>query len=162
MLSFGAIWARHFLRHNNDTTNSFQPLRVEISIFIWTMWKNSIRRGFVRKLTCWSPPPPPCMYKKPRNYRTVPRLSLIWCQIVRETWKKKVMKLSRRELCALQSNRGKCRGGATRPPPSMFRVKQWILERVKCAARTFVLPTHFGVTIGITQGFRVILTEVTP
>ena len=39
-----------------------------------------------------------------------PRASQIWCQNVRETWKKS-HKVSRRELCALQSNRAKCRGG---------------------------------------------------
>ena len=31
---FGKICGRHFLKHNNAKTNSFQPLRVKISIFI--------------------------------------------------------------------------------------------------------------------------------
>ena len=29
---FGEICGRHFLKHNNAKTNSFQPLRVKISI----------------------------------------------------------------------------------------------------------------------------------
>ena len=48
---FSEICGRHFLKHNNAKTNSFQPLRVKISIFIWTMWKNSICIDFV---TFWS------------------------------------------------------------------------------------------------------------
>ena len=36
---FGEICGRHFLKHNNAKINSFQPLRVKISIYMWTMWK---------------------------------------------------------------------------------------------------------------------------
>ena len=42
--------------------------------------------------------------------------------------------------------------------------KEWILEKSEIRVNlewTFVLFTHFGVTTGITQGFRVI-PEVTP
>ena len=53
-----------------------------------------------------------------------PRASQIWCQNVQENSKEKSHKVSPRELCALQSNRVKCRGGALKaPPPSLFRVK---------------------------------------
>ena len=49
-----------------------------------------------------------------------PRASQIWCQNVRETWKKKVIKCRGESFCALQSNRAKCRGGVRPPPPPVF------------------------------------------
>ena len=113
-----------FLKHNNAKTNSFQPLRVKISIFIWTMWKNSICIDFVHKITFWS------HFRSDvhgtKSYVTsepYPRASQIWCQNVRETWKKKVRK------CRGESF-ARCRviarnvegGGLLGPPPSLFRV----------------------------------------
>ena len=49
-----------------------------------------------------------------RNFRTVPPGVKNLVSKCAGTWKKKSHKVSRRELCALQSNRMKCRGGA--PP----------------------------------------------
>ena len=113
-LFFGGICGRHFLKHNNAKTNSFQPLRVKISIFIWTMWKNSlICIDFVHKITFWS-----------RNFRTVPPGVTNLVSKCAGNLKEKSHKVSQRELCALQSNHTKCRGGPLRPPPpSLFRVK---------------------------------------
>ena len=118
---FGEICGRHFLKHNNAKTNSFQPLRVKISIFIWTMWKNSICIDFVHKITFWSHFGLTCMYKKLRNFRTIPPGVTNMVSKCAGNLKGKSHKVSRRELCALQSNRAKCRGEA--PPPSLFRVK---------------------------------------
>ena len=118
---FGEICGRHCLKHNNAKTNSLQPLRVKISIFIWTMWKNSICIDFVHKITFSSHFRFDVHVQK--SYGTsepYSRALQIWCQNVWEIWKKKVIKCRRRELCALQSNRAKCRGGGGpfRPPQS--------------------------------------------
>ena len=71
-----AFVADNFLKHNNAKTNSFQPLRVKISIFIWTMCKNSICIGFVHinDVSFWSHfrSRQVALYKKLRNFRTVP------------------------------------------------------------------------------------------
>ena len=114
---FGEICGRHFLKHNNAKTNSFQPLRVKISIFIWTMWKKlNLHFGAIFG--------PTCMYKKLRNFRTVPPAVTNLVSKCAGNSKENCHKVSRRELCALQSNRAKCRGGGPfRPPPSLFRVK---------------------------------------
>ena len=63
---------------------------------------------------------PTCMYKKLRNCRTVPPgASQIWCQNMRETWKKKVIKC--RGVRALRVCRVIARnvegGGLLGPPP---------------------------------------------
>ena len=80
----------------------------KLSIFIWTMWKKkSICIDFVHKITFWSHySVRSCMSKSYVSSEPYPRASQILCQNVRETWKKKSHKVSRRELCALQSNRG--------------------------------------------------------
>ena len=93
---FGKICGRHFLKHNNAKTNSFQPLRVKISIFIWTtcMWKkkinlhwfctqNHILEPFSVRRACTK------SYVTSEPY---PQASQIWYQNVQETWKKKVIK----------------------------------------------------------------------
>ena len=68
---------------------------------------------------------PTCMYKKLRNFRTVPPGVTNLVSKCAGNSKEKSHKVSRRELCALQSNRAKCRGGALKgPPPSPFRVKK--------------------------------------
>ena len=123
---FGEICGRHFLKHNNAKTNSFQSLRVKISIFIWTMWKKlnlhwfctqnhilepfSVRRACTKSYVTSEPTVAPGV----TNFVSKCAGNL----------KEKSHKVSRRELCALQSNRAKCRGGPFRPPPpSLFRVK---------------------------------------
>ena len=93
VLFFSEICGRHFLKHNNAKTNSFQPLRVKISIFIWTMWKKlnlhwfctqiHILESFSVRRACTK------SYVTSEPY---PRASQIWCQNVWETWKKKVIK----------------------------------------------------------------------
>ena len=55
---------------------------------------------------------PTCMYKKLRNFRTVPPGITNLVSKCAGNLKEKSHKVSRRELCALQSNRAKCRGGA--------------------------------------------------
>ena len=79
---------------------------------------------------------------------------------------------NRRNLpCVVRSSRGERKGVTHR---SMYYLnkkewicslfKEWILEKSEIRVNlewTFVLFTHFGVTTGITQGFRVI-PEVTP
>ena len=119
---FGEICGRHFLKHNNAKTNSFQPLRVKISIFIWTMWKNSICIDFVQKSHFGAIFGPTCMYKKLRNFRTIPPGVTNLVSKCAGNLKEKSHKVSRRELCALQSNRAKCRGGggAFLAPPPVF------------------------------------------
>ena len=68
--------------------------RVKISIFIWTMWKISICIDFVHKITFWS------------HFR-----SDVHVQKITYIQNRTPANVSRRELCALQSNRAKCRGG---------------------------------------------------
>ena len=53
------------------------------------------------------------MYKKLRNFRTVPPGVTNLVSKCAGNLKEKSHKVSRRELCALQSNRAKCRGGAS-------------------------------------------------
>ena len=65
---------------------------------------------------------PTCMYKKLRNFRTVPPGVTNLVSKCAGNLKEKSHKVSRRELCALQSNRAKCRGGGLLGPPSLFRV----------------------------------------
>ena len=60
---------------------------------------------------------PTCMYKKLRNFRTVPPGVTNLVSKFAGNSKEKSHKVSRQELCALQSNRAKCRGGPKRPPP---------------------------------------------
>ena len=114
---FGEICGRHFLKHNNAKTNSFLPLRVKISIFIWTMWKNSICIDFVHKVTFWSHFRSDVHVQKLRNFRTVPPGVTNLVSKCAGNLKEKSHKVLRRELCALQSNHAKCRGGPFRPPP---------------------------------------------
>ena len=109
---FGEICGRHFLKHNNANTNSFQPLRVKISIFIWTVWKNSICIDFVHKITFWSHFRSDVHVQILRNFRTVPPGVTNLVSKCAGNLKEKSHKVSRRELCALQSNRAKCWGGA--------------------------------------------------
>ena len=59
---------------------------------------------------------PTCMYKKLCNFRTVPPGVTNLVSKCAGNSKEKSHKVSRRELCTLQSNRAKC-------PPSLFRVK---------------------------------------
>ena len=119
---FGEICGRHFLKHNNAKTNSFQPLRVKISIFYmnyvkklnlhWFCTQNHILEPFSVRRACTK------SYVTSEPY---PRASQIWCQNVQETWKKKVIK------CRGESF-ARCRviarnvegGGLLGPPPQSF------------------------------------------
>ena len=122
---FGEICGRHFLKHNNAKTNSFQPLRVKISIFIWTMWKklnlhwfctqNHILEPFSVRRACTK------SYVTSEPY---PRASQIWCQNVRETWKKKVTKCRGESFARCRVIARNIEGGPFRPPPSLFRVNE--------------------------------------
>ena len=77
---------------------------------------------------------PTCMYKKLRNFRTVPPGGTNLVSKCAGNLKEKSHKVARRELCALQSNRAKCRGGPFRPPPpSLFRVKATALCAIAVA-----------------------------
>ena len=86
---FSEICGRQFLKHNNE--NKLISAIVKISIFIWTLWKNSICIDFVHKITFWS------HFRSDGHVHYVtsepyPRAWQIWCQNVQETWKKKVIK----------------------------------------------------------------------
>ena len=127
---FGEICGRHILKHNNAKTNSFQPLRVKISIFIWTMWKiqfalictqNHILEPFSVRRACT---------KGYVNSEPYPRASQIWCQNVRGTWKKKVIKCRGESFARCRVIARNVEGGAFRPPPSLFRVKVLIFSIV--------------------------------
>ena len=107
------FWSTIMLKQIN-----FSHLRVQISIFIWTLWKNSFALILYTKSHFGAIFGPTCMYKKLRKFRTVPPASQVWCQNGAGNLKEKSHKVSRRELCALQSNRAKCRGGG--PPPQSF------------------------------------------
>ena len=118
---FGEICGRHFLKHNNAKTNSFQPLRVKISIFIWTMWKNSICIDFVHKITFLEPfSVRRACTKSYVTSEPYPRASQIWCQNVRETWKKKVIKCRGESFARCRVIARNVEGGPFRPPPQSF------------------------------------------
>ena len=73
------------------------------------------------------------MYKKLSNFRTVPPGVTNLVSKCAGNLKEKSHKVSRRELCALQSNRAKCRGGGPfRPPPVFLGLKlanhEWNLK----------------------------------
>ena len=119
---FGEICGRHFLKHNNAKTNSFQPLRVKISIFIWTMWKkkinlhwfctqNHILEPFSVRRACTK------SYITSEPY---PRASQIWCQNVRETWKKKVIKCRGESFARCRVITRNVEGGGPFRPPQSF------------------------------------------
>ena len=121
LVFFGEICGRHFLKHNNAKTNSFQPLRVKISIFIWTMWKklnlhwfctqNQILEPFSVRRACTK------SYVTSEPY---PRASQIWCQNVRETWKKKVIKCRGESFARCRVIARNVEGGPFRPPPPVL------------------------------------------
>ena len=123
---FGEICGRHFLKHNNAQTNSFQPLRVKISIFIWTtcMSKTQFALILYTKSHFGAIFGPTCMYKKLRNFRTVPPgRHKFGVKNVRETWKKKVIKCRGESFARCRIIARNVEGGPFRPPPSLFRVK---------------------------------------
>ena len=69
---------------------------------------------------------PTCMYTMLRNFGTVPPAVTNLVSKCAGNSKENCHKVSRRELCALPSNRAICRGGAIMvlpPPPSLIRVK---------------------------------------
>ena len=85
---------------------------------MWTMWKKSIYIDFVHKITFWSHFRSDMHVQK--SYVTsepYPRASQIWCQNVRETWKKKVMKEECEILSGIDAPLKKRQGGAIMAPP---------------------------------------------
>ena len=128
--------AGHFLKHNNAKTNSFQPLRVKISIFNmnyvkklnlhWFCTQNHILEPFSVRRACTK------SYVTSEPYHPGVTNLVSKCA---GNLKEKSHKVSRRELCALQSNRAKCRGGGPfRPPPPVFlglkaRFSKWVKWR---------------------------------
>ena len=63
---------------------------------------------------------PTCMYKKLRNFRTVHRASQIWCQNVRGTRKKKVIKCRGESFARCRVIARNVEGGLKGPPPPVF------------------------------------------
>ena len=129
MFFFGEICGRHFLKHNNAKTNSFQPLRVKISIFIMNYVKKlnlhwfcvqfgaiSVRRACTKSYLTSERTPG-------RNTNMVSKCA--------GNLKEKSHKVSRRELCTLQSNRAKCRGGSFRPQIYLSRKEKEIFLQKK-------------------------------
>ena len=120
---FGEICGRHFLKHNNAKTISAIASKnkhiymnyVKKLNLHWFCTQNHILEPFSVRRACTK------SYVTSEPY---PRASQIWCQNVRETWKKKVIK------CRGESF-ARCRvitqnvegGGAFQAPPSLFRVK---------------------------------------
>ena len=133
----GEICGRHFLKHNNAKTNLFQPFiesknkhsymnyseKTQFALILYT--KHHILEPFSVRRACTK------SYVTSEPY---PRASQIWCQNVRETWKKKVIVVSHaRALCVMQSNRAKCRGGGPfRPPPPVYLGLNWLKKDWQC------------------------------
>ena len=118
---FSEICGRHFLKHNNAKTNSFQPLRVKISIFIWTMWKNSICIDFCTQNHILEPfSVRRACTKSYVTSEPYPRASQIWCQNVRETWKKKVIKCRGESFARCRVIAINVEGGGLLGPPPVF------------------------------------------
>ena len=116
------LW-QTLLKHNSAKTNSFQLLRVNISIFIWTMWKNSICIDFVHKITFWSNfSVRRACTKSYVTSEPYPRASQIWYQNVRETWKKKVIKCRGESFARCRVIARNVEGGGllAPPPPPVF------------------------------------------
>ena len=59
-----------------------------------------------------------------------PRVSQIWCQNVRETWKKKFIKCRGESFARCRVIAWNVEGGLLGPPPSLFRVNiaWWVLK----------------------------------
>ena len=87
--------------------------------------KKLICIDFVHKITFRAIFGPTCMYKKLRKFRTVPPGVTNLVSKCAGNLKEKSHKVSRRELCALQSNRAKCRGGGLLGPPPVFLGLSW-------------------------------------
>ena len=121
VLFFGEICGRHFLKHNNAKTNSFQPLRVKDKhIYMnyvkklnlhWFCTQNHILEPFLVRRACTK------SYVTSEPY---PRASQIWCQNVRETWKKKVIKCRGESFARCRVIARNVEGGPFRPPPQSF------------------------------------------
>ena len=112
------------LKRNNAKTNSFQPLRVKISIFIWTMWKKTqfalilyIKSHFGAIFG------PTCMYKKLRNFRTVPPGVTNLVSKCAGNLKENSHKVSRWELARCRVIARNVEGGGGLLGPSLYRVK---------------------------------------
>ena len=120
-------------------------MRIRIRIFIWTKWKKSICIDFVHKITFWAFFSPTCMYKKLGNFGTIPPGVTNLVSKCAGNSKENCHKVSWRELCALQSYRAKCRGGAIMPPPpSLIRVKLGLISIIRFIATLYETgPKHF-------------------
>ena len=119
---FGEICGRHFLKHNNAKNKFISAIEsknkhiymnyVKKLNLHWFCTQNHILEPFSVRRACTK------SYVTSEPY---PRASQIWCQNVRETWKKKVIK------CRGESF-SRCRviarnvegGGLLGPPPQSF------------------------------------------
>ena len=143
VIFFSEICRRHFWKHNNSKTNSFQPLRVKIRIFIWTKWKNKINlhwfctqnhifEQFLVRRACTK------SYVTAEPY---PRASQMWCQIVRETRKKIVIKYRGESFARCRVIAQNVEGGGG-PPPSLIRVKKQAITVARIGQANSVLWTY--------------------
>ena len=114
---FGEICGRHFFKHNNAKIISAIESKNK-HIYMNYAKKNSIRIDFVHKITFLEPlSVRRACTNKLRNFRTVhPGVTNLRSKCAANS-KETSPKVSPRELCALQSNRAKCRKA------SLFRVK---------------------------------------
>ena len=114
---FGEICGRHFLKHNNAKTLISAIESKNKHIYMNYAKKTQFALILYTKSHFGAIFGPTCMYKKWRNFRTVPPGVTNLVSKCAGNSKERSHKVSRRELCALQSNRAKCQGGPKRPPP---------------------------------------------
>ena len=99
-------------------------MRVKISIFIWTKWKNSICIDFVHKSHLEPFSVQRACTKSYVTSEPYPRASQMWCQTVRETLKKIVVKCRGESFARCRVIARNVEGGHHgRPPPSLIRFK---------------------------------------
>ena len=143
VLFFGEICGRHFLKHNNAKT-LISAIESKISIFIfWTMRKNSICIDFVHKITFWNHFRSD-VHTCTKSYVTsepYPWASQIWCQNVRETRKKKVIKYRGESFAHCRVIARNVKGGLKGPPPPPvflgLRIYTYQEEKLQCFQNPF-------------------------
>ena len=125
---FGKICGRHFLKHNNAKNKLISAIESKNKhIYMnyakklnlhWFCTQNHILEPFSVRRACTK------SYVTSEPY---PRASQIWCQNVRETRKKKVIKCRGESFARCRVIAGNVEGGLKGPPPPQsFRVKRYL------------------------------------
>ena len=136
------VYIRHGTRHIGEGVHDCRP-RMKTMHWIWVSFHKSINEHLLKETVTW-------WFALRIIYMRMIMLSRIHNSVY---WTTSPSVYTYRKSYSLNKKEWIC---------SLF--KEWILEKSEIRVNlesTFVLFTHFGMTKGITQGFRVI-PEVTP